>query len=610
MDFKIIKGSTTSILFTHENKENDEMLHKIFFKKYEIKKSIGKTSDIDIYEGINLQDKNEIIIKVEPRDSSELYLELESYNLYLFKDLGIPKIITLGKTKNSIILIEEKLGPSLYNLFLQNKRKFSLNEICCIGIQCIERLKGIHSHNYIHRNIKPENFLVGLDNPHVIYLQNFYLCEKYKSSSTNKHAKLSFSKKMVGTERYGSVNALRGLRQSRRDDLESLGYMLIYFFLGKLPWQGIKAESEKEKYQKLLEAKKKFNIDNYKDAIPEEFRTIFKMIKNLKFDEQPKYSLYIKLLQNIREKNHCFDENNFFLVKKGLKLKKNNIKTKKEDIRERPLQKIKTSEKTESPEINQLMNDDFELGGKYIEESDENDLYNINSLFNKDPRNIFFNKKLNNKEEINNDDNDINESRSSNSSINTRVYKMNEPLKNVLKNFIKDDKDIDDINELENKGSIKSNTKNSQDNNNIENIIKEENSDEEKDNKEIYKKEDKEAEKEKIDNKMELNNDQKDNNKEVIVISDHFLKSTDASNSSNVKDSKEKENNAQPLIIMANKKNNEIKNEDNLNKNKALEIKKKENKFGQIMGPEANMVKVNNKSSKAKKDKNKECIIF
>ena len=91
MDFKKIKGSTTSILFTHENKENDEMLHKIFFKKYEIKKSIGKTSDIDIYEGINLQDKNEIIIKVEPRDSSELYLELESYNLYLFKDLGIPK---------------------------------------------------------------------------------------------------------------------------------------------------------------------------------------------------------------------------------------------------------------------------------------------------------------------------------------------------------------------------------------------------------------------------------------------------------------------------------------------------------------------------------------
>ena len=219
-------------------------------------------------------------------------------------------------------MIEEKLGPSLYKLFIQNKRKFSINEICCIGIQCIERLKGIHSHYYIHRNIKPENFLVGLNDPHVIYLQNFYLCEKYKSNSTNKHAQLSFSKKIVGTERYGSINALRGLRQSRRDDLESLCYMLIYFFLGKLPWQGIKADNEKEKYKKLLDTKKKFNIDNYKDIIPEEFRIIFKHIKNLKFDENPKYSLYIKLFQSIREKNQCFDETDFFWVKKNLELKK------------------------------------------------------------------------------------------------------------------------------------------------------------------------------------------------------------------------------------------------------------------------------------------------
>ena len=352
MDRKnLFKGSTTSILFTQEIKEkenqNDENLNKILFKKYKIKNKIGKTSLFKIYEGECISNSNPVIIKIESRSNEELYLELEALNLYLFKDLGIPKIITTGKTKNSIILIEEKLGPSLYDLFIENKRKFSLNEICCIGIQCIERLKGIHSKNYVHRNIKPENFKIGLNDPHVIYLQNFYLCEKFKSSTTNKHAKLTLTNKIVGTERYGSVDALRGLRQGRKDDLESLCYMLIYFFLGKLPWQDIKAETEGEKYKKLLNEKKKFNIENYKDTIPKEFRTIFKLIKNLKFDEQPKYSLYIRLLQKIREENQCFDQTDFFWIKKNKdikdKIKKNNIKIKKEGFRERLFQKLNTS---------------------------------------------------------------------------------------------------------------------------------------------------------------------------------------------------------------------------------------------------------------------------
>ena len=333
MDKKnLFKGSTTSIMFTQEikdkEKQTDENLHKIIFKKYEVQNKIGKTSSFKIYEGINITDKTPVIIKIESRSKEDLYLEIEALNLYTFKDLGIPKIITTGKTKSSIILIEEKF----------------LKEICLIGIQCIERLKGIHSKNYVHRNIKPENFRIGLNDPHVIYLQNFYLCEKYKSSTTNKHVKLSLSNKIVGTERYGSVDALRGLRQGRKDDLESLCYMLIYFFLGKLPWQDIKAENEMEKYKILLNMKKKFNIENYKDIIPKEFRTIFKLIKNLKFDEQPKYSLYIRLLQKVREENQFFDQNDFFWIKnyKNLKIKKNNIKPKKEGFRKRLFLKLNT----------------------------------------------------------------------------------------------------------------------------------------------------------------------------------------------------------------------------------------------------------------------------
>ena len=458
---KKIQISTASILNSHEitEKENevDENIGKIFFKKYKVKNKIGKTSLIQIYEGENLTNNTPVIIKLESIKNPELYLELEAMYLFSFKDLGIPKLISTGKTKSYIVLVEEKLGPSLYQLFLKNKKKFSLNEICCIGIQCIERLKTIHSKNYIHRNIKPENFKIGLNDPNVVYLQNFYLCEKFRSDTTKKHAELTMANKIVGTERYGSVNALKGWRQGRKDDLESLCYMLIYFFLGKLPWQDIKAESQSDKYKKLLNKKKKFNIDHYKDIIPEEFRIIFKSIKNLKFDENPKYSFYIRYLQNIREQNGCYNQNDFFWIKKNYKLKKNNIKTKKEGFRERLIEKLNTEAKTE------INNADSLLGKYYIDDDlndDDDNEYNAKTdghvKLNKsstDDKNKKSKEEKNEKEdEKENKDvieDNLNESNSSNSSLDTKIYQLNGPLKSFLKkNNINEDDNIINSNDV------------------------------------------------------------------------------------------------------------------------------------------------------------------
>ena len=620
MDRKnLFKGSTTSILFTQEIKEkenqNDENLNKILFKKYKIKNKIGKTSLFKIYEGECISNSNPVIIKIESRSNEELYLELEALNLYLFKDLGIPKIITTGKTKNSIILIEEKLGPSLYDLFIENKRKFSLNEICCIGIQCIERLKGIHSKNYVHRNIKPENFKIGLNDPHVIYLQNFYLCEKFKSSTTNKHAKLTLTNKIVGTERYGSVDALRGLRQGRKDDLESLCYMLIYFFLGKLPWQDIKAETEGEKYKKLLNEKKKFNIENYKDTIPKEFRTIFKLIKNLKFDEQPKYSLYIRLLQKIREENQCFDPTDFFWIKKNKdikdRIKKNNIKIKKEGFRERLFQKLNTMAKTEIRPILEKNDDILELGGAYIdEEYSDNDSFNIKTDFHKKLSPLNENDDKKEKEEENKGEKDINlnDSRSSNSSNDTKVYKLNGPIKNFIKNQIKDD-DINNVNDFE-KNDINSKEvvvkSNSLKNQNNLNIIIDEQIEEENNSINEVQKDKKEENKiiiqeNKIDS-ININDNVTTNNTNSNQNSK--LGSVGFNNESNIKESKTKDHVTTPGLIIVNKNGNEINKE----KRVSADIKKVENRFGQIMGPENEL---NQKySGKVVKNKDKDCNIF
>ena len=635
MDKRKFKSSTTSILHTHEinEKENqfDENIGKIFFKKYQIKNKIGKTSLIQIYEGENITNNIPVIIKLEPIKNPELYLELEAMYLYSFKDLGIPKLITTGKNKSYIILIEEKLGPSLYQLFLKNKKKFSINEICCIGIQCIERLKTIHSKNYIHRNIKPENFKIGLTDPNVIYLQNFYLCEKFRSDTTKKHAELTMANKIVGTERYGSVNALKGWRQGRKDDLESLCYMLIYFFLGKLPWQDIKEENEADKYKKLLNEKKKFNIDNYKDIIPDDFRTIFKLIKNLKFDETPKYSLYIRYLQNIREQHQCFDQNDFFWIKKNQKLKKNNIKTKKEGFRERLIMKLNTMTKTE---INNIQsNDDFILGEDYIEDDLNDDgEYNaktdghvkLNKYYNYDNNKISTDEKENKeeeekekKEEI---EDNLNESNSSNSSLDTKIYQLNGPLRNFLKknNSIEDENkennDIKKSNSNDNDIIDKSNSNKSSDNNNINNNINkklnntiEENIEEEND-----------IEEKEINNnniKNEENKINSINNNDNIVTNYSSPNTKEGSVSlSNIKESKEskgKEKSESPKLIIVKKNSDEI-NYNKLIKEKrmSVDIKKKENRFGQIMGPQIDINVIDNKQTKNIKNNDKDCILF
>ena len=620
---KKIQISTASILNSHEitEKENevDENIGKIFFKKYKVKNKIGKTSLIQIYEGENLTNNTPVIIKLESIKNPELYLELEAMYLFSFKDLGIPKLISTGKTKSYIVLVEEKLGPSLYQLFLKNKKKFSLNEICCIGIQCIERLKTIHSKNYIHRNIKPENFKIGLNDPNVVYLQNFYLCEKFRSDTTKKHAELTMANKIVGTERYGSVNALKGWRQGRKDDLESLCYMLIYFFLGKLPWQDIKAESQSDKYKKLLNKKKKFNIDHYKDIIPEEFRIIFKSIKNLKFDENPKYSFYIRYLQNIREQNGCFDQNDFFWIKKNYKLKKNNIKTKKEGFRERLIEKLNTEAKTE------INNADSLLGKYYIDDDlndDDDNEYNAKTdghvKLNKsstDDKNKKSKEEKNEKEdEKENKDvieDNLNESNSSNSSLDTKIYQLNGPLKNFLKknNINEDDNIINSNDVIDKSNSNKDGDNNKKLNNTIEENIEEENDVEvEEFNENVVKKEE-------IQNNKEEEKEVNSINNNNIVINYSSPNTKEGSVSfSNIKESKEskgKERSESPSIIFVKKNSDEINyNKLNKEKRKLVEVKNIENRFGQILGPQFDINLKENKQGKNEKNKDKDCILF
>jgi serine/threonine protein kinase len=168
---------------------------------------------------------------------------------------GIPKVYNFENIEGKCnLMVMEFLGPSLADLFMYKNKKFSLTTIYLLGLQLIQRIELIHEKGFIHRDIKPENFVIGLnDKSNTVYIIDFGLARRYKDKNTGQHIPYRENRHLVGTARYAGINAHLGIEQSRRDDIESIGYILVYLFLGKLPWQ---SKNDKGKSpQKILEKK-------------------------------------------------------------------------------------------------------------------------------------------------------------------------------------------------------------------------------------------------------------------------------------------------------------------------------------------------------------------
>ena len=279
----------------------DELKNKILLQKFKIIKRIGKGAFGSVYLGKDLSKEEYVAIKLEIRDQNDIILERETYILYMLKGLGIPQVIAYGHNLKYNILIQELLGKSLDNILFDKKYKFSLKDSCMAGIQILDRLEYIHNKGIIHRDIKADNFLIGIKKKEIIYIIDFGLAKQYLNNKTGKHVKYCVNKKWSGTSRFASANTLKGIEPSRRDDMESFCYLLLYLMKGSLPWDQINEPSEINEILIIYKMKEYMPADIMFKDLPWQMSEFYKYCKNLNFEQKPNYNYLRKLLINILE---------------------------------------------------------------------------------------------------------------------------------------------------------------------------------------------------------------------------------------------------------------------------------------------------------------------
>ncbi|KAH9883632.1 casein kinase I isoform delta [Xylariomycetidae sp. FL2044] len=279
-------------------------------QRYRVDRKIGQGGFGLVYSGTDMHTGNEIAIKLMEycNDPGVLEGEAEIYKA-LASEVGIPEVYWFGEEGSYHALVFQLLGPSLEDLFNYCGRRFSLKTILLIADQAISRIERLHR-RFIHRDIKPDNFLMGTGKQgNLLYTIDFGLS---KESTDDEHHQGYQGLPFGGTSHYASINNHKGLEQSFGDDLESLGYMLVYFARGSLPWQGLKGKTDHERRDLIKQKKMSLSGNELcRDLLPCEFAQYIDYTRSLGFQDKPDYR-YLRDLFRSRFISEGFQYNNVF----------------------------------------------------------------------------------------------------------------------------------------------------------------------------------------------------------------------------------------------------------------------------------------------------------
>lgn len=279
---------------------------KVVASRYHLGKKVGSGSYSDVHLAVDKVSGDSVAVKLEWKRAEKTGKLLDEAKLYqnLQTDIGIPKVRWWGSKGEYNIMVLDLLGPSLDDIFKKRKR-FSVKTVAMLAKQMIDRLEYVHERGLLYRDIKPHNFLMGTGEKGSgrVYLIDFGLAKRYRDEESNKHCKLKVKKGrgITGTVRYSSLNVHEGYDASRRDDLLALGYVLLHFLRGGLPWMGLKAKSKskKAKHELIRKRKAQTSDEDLCEGFPHEFVDFFKYCRSLEFLDRPDYAKLQRLLDSV-----------------------------------------------------------------------------------------------------------------------------------------------------------------------------------------------------------------------------------------------------------------------------------------------------------------------
>jgi serine/threonine protein kinase len=281
-----------------------DLIGKTINGQYTIRRHIGGGSFGDVFEAEDSQSGRVIALKFETdADTPQLPNEYKMYRALQGMD-GIPQVYGLFDHHKSSVLVMDSMGPSLEELFVRCGRRFSLKTTLMIADQIFRILEWVHASGILHRDVKPQNFLVGrgeLSNK--IFLIDFGVSTFYLEPRTHEHYIYTRGNGLVGTANYVSINTHLSDQQSRRDDLESVLYVLIRFLFGKLPWEGMEGASVDDRNDKIAHTKMQIPAETLCADLPREFGQMLGTIRRLSFDEHPAYAKFRALFTSLFLKN-------------------------------------------------------------------------------------------------------------------------------------------------------------------------------------------------------------------------------------------------------------------------------------------------------------------